>query len=115
MSQLTKDDILERLKALITTANELQIDNGEMWWRIGAHYGNDLPTLTLNEQIGVSDEDMARALGSTRWMLKFKKVTPISAGFIHGAHGRTQFVSVCDANDSIGKSPTTSTRMDPNT
>jgi len=113
MSQITKKDILDRLKALITTANKLKINDGKMWWRIGAHYGDELPTLSLNEQIDVSDEDMARALGSTRWTALFKKNRPISAGFIHGNHGKTQFVSVCEANDSIGKSPTTSTRMNP--
>ena len=37
MSQITKKDILDRLKALITTANELKINNGKIWWRIGSH------------------------------------------------------------------------------
>ena len=114
MSQITKKDILDRLKALITNANELKINNGKIWWRIGSHKNNnDEIAMSLNEQIDVSDEDMARVMGP-RWTGQFKDpFKPISKGFKHGSHSATLYVSVCAANDSSA-SPTTNSRMNPN-
>ena len=112
MSQLTKDDILQRIGELKTIASDLKIDDSNMWWRICSHKDNNESILSLNEQIGVSDDDMESVMG-LRWVGKFKKVTLLSAGFILGSHSTTLYVSVCEVNDSSA-SPSNSSRMNPN-